>query len=186
MKFESTSISNVWIVHHEIFRDSRGSFQEWFKHSESFNELGISFIPQQANVSISSKGTIRGIHYSLAVGGQSKWISCLSGAIRDFFVDLRTDSDTFLEWGSTDLTPTLGRTVFMGKGIGHAFQALETDSTLAYLLDGEYLPEMEYIVNPFSEHINIDWPISNHNLSDKDLNAADIEDLMNRGELPRC
>ena len=108
----------------------------------------------------------------------SKWVSCLSGAVRDFFVDLRIDSPTFLEWGFTDLDPTLGRTVLMGKGIGHAFQALENDSTLVYLLDGEYLPEKEFSINPFSDRIKIDWPITIHNLSDKDLNAPSIDDVI--------
>jgi dTDP-4-dehydrorhamnose 3,5-epimerase len=186
VKFESTLISNVWIVTHKIYKDSRGSFQEWFKQSDIFKEAGISFVPKQANISISSKGTIRGIHYSVADGGQSKWVSCLSGAVRDFFVDLRIDSPTFLEWGFTDLDPTLGRTVFMGKGIGHAFQALENNSTLVYLLDGEYLPEKEFSINPFSDRIKIDWPITIHNLSDKDLNAPSIDDVINRGDLPRC
>ena len=185
MKFESTSILNVWTIDHEIYKDSRGSFQEWFKQSDIYKEVGISFIPKQANISISSKGTIRGIHYSLAGGGQSKWVSCLSGGVRDFYVDLRMDSPTFLEWGFTDLGPTLGRTIFMGKGIGHAFQALEDNSTLVYLLDGEYLPEKEHTINPFSERIKIAWPITTHNLSDKDLNAPSIDEIIECGNLPR-
>lgn len=180
--FSETLIRDVWIGRSEIFQDTRGTFQEWF------NVLllpdSISFIPRQANVSTSKKGVIRGIHYSIAPAGQRKLVTCLSGAIRDIFVDLRRGSQTYLQWGFEDLTPESGKSVYLGKGIGHGFQALKESSTVAYLLDSEYRPEMEFGITPFDAQLNISWPLGEFELSEKDKMAPSIHELISIGKLP--
>jgi len=180
--FSQSHIRNVWIGKHEIFPDNRGDFREWFS-ARSLPD-SISFAPKQANVSTSKKGVIRGIHYSIAPAGQSKLVTCISGAVRDFFVDLRRDSDTFLKWGFVDLTPESGTSIYLGKGIGHGFQALEDSSTVAYLLDSEYQPDLEFAITPFDEQLNINWPLSEFELSDKDRRAPSIHELIRIGNLP--
>ena len=182
MIFSETPIKDVWIGKSQVHIDARGSFQEWFKSSslparENFN-------PQQANTSISRKGVIRGIHYSLAPNGQSKLVTCSSGAIRDFFVDLRQESETFLQWGFQDLDPQSGLCVYLGSGIGHAFQAYEDLTAVTYLLDNEYRPTLEIAVNPFDQRLKIDWPLENFQLSKKDKFAPSIEELITLGKLP--
>ena len=182
MVFSQSPIRNVWIGKHEIFPDNRGNFREWFS-ARSLPD-SISFAPKQANVSTSKRGVIRGIHYSIAPAGQSKLITCISGAVRDFFVDLRSDSDTYLEWGFVDLTPESGISIYLGKGIGHGFQALEDSSTVAYLLDSEYQPDLEFAISPFDEQLNINWPLSDFEISEKDKMAPSISELSNMGKLP--
>lgn len=180
--FSETLIRDVWIGRSEISQDTRGTFQEWF----SVRSLpdSISFIPMQANVSTSKKGVIRGIHFSIAPAGQRKLVTCLSGAIRDIFVDLRSDSQTYLQWGFEDLTPESGKSVYLGQGIGHGFQALKESSTVAYLLDSEYRPEMEFGITPFDEQLNISWPLGEFELSEKDKMAPSIHELISIGKLP--
>ncbi len=172
----------MWIGKYEIFPDNRGNFREWFS-ARSLPD-SISFAPKQANVSTSKKGIIRGIHYSIAPAGQSKLVPCSSGAVRDVFVDLRRDSDTFLKWGFVDLTPESGISIYLGKGIGHGFQALEDSSTVAYLLDSEYQPDLEFAITPFDEQLNINWPLTDFELSEKDKLALSISELSRMGKLP--
>lgn len=183
MVFSQSLIQDVWIAKNDVFLDNRGTFQEWF----SMRSLpdSISFNPKQANFSTSKKGVIRGIHFSVAPTGQSKLVTCVSGSVRDVFVDLRSDSKTYLQWGYQDLKPESGTCIYLGKGIGHGFQALEDSSTVAYLLDSEYQPEMEFGVTPFDELLNISWPIKDYELSDKDIHAPTIVELVNLGKLPK-
>ena len=181
--FSPSPIPNVWFGENEVFRDNRGTFQEWF--STRVLPDSISFIPKQANVSTSKKGVIRGLHFSIAPTGQRKIVTCVSGSVRDVFVDLRSDSKTFLQWGYYDLTAESGRCIYIGKGIGHGFQALEDSSTVAYLLDSEYRPDMEYGVSPFDEKLKIKWPLGDFELSEKDKKAPTIEELISAGKLPK-
>ena len=181
--FSPSLIPDVWVGENEVFRDSRGTFQEWFS-ARSLPD-SITFIPKQANVSTSKKGVIRGLHFSIAPTVQSKIVTCVSGAVRDVFVDLRSGSKTFLQWGYQDLTPESGTCVYIGHGIGHGFQALEDSSTVAYLLDSEYRPDMEYGVSPFDTKLNISWPLSDFELSEKDKKAPTIEELISVGKLPK-
>ena len=182
MEFKPTVIENVWIGEGPVLIDDRGSFHEWFKASQLPNS--IKFVPTQANTSVSGKGVIRGIHFSNAPAGQRKLLTCLTGSVLDFFVDLREESETFLHWGSQLLTPDSGTFIFLGQGIGHAFQALEKDSRVAYLLDSEYQPESEFSIHPFDQDVNIAWPLAEYHVSKRDADAPSVQTLISEGKLP--
>ena len=182
MEFRPAEINNVWIGDSPVIRDTRGSFHEWFKASELHNS--IRFNPVQANTSVSDRGVIRGIHFSNALEGQRKLLTCLSGSLMDFFVDLRKGSETFLQWGSQLLTADSGVSIFLGEGIGHAFQSLERGTQIVYLLDSEYQPQSELSIYPFDQDVNIEWPLAGHHLSDRDAKAPSVKTLLLQGNLP--
>ena len=69
MTLTALEIEGAWVFDSPIWKDSRGSFREWFKAEEIRNATGKNFEIEQANISISSIGTLRGIHYSLAQSG---------------------------------------------------------------------------------------------------------------------
>jgi dTDP-4-dehydrorhamnose 3,5-epimerase len=183
LEFEKTSIEGVWIGMTKVHQDIRGDFREWFKSSDL--PVGLNFIPRQANTSVSKKGVIRGIHYSNAPKGQNKLVTCVSGSVRDFYVDLRRESKTFLKWGFQDLHSNLGTSIFVGSGIGHAFQSLQDGTVLTYLLDSEFNPEMEYSLYPFDEKVGIVWPVPEPIISNKDRLAPRITELIKNGLLPK-
>lgn len=183
MEFEETSIQGVWIGRLKTHHDVRGSFQEWFKSSDL--PKPIKFEPLQANSSVSKRGVIRGIHFSLATEGQRKLITCVSGSIRDFYVDLRRNSETFMKWGYQDLSANSSSVLFLENGIGHAFQALEDFTVVTYLLDSEYNPKLEYSLNPFDENIGLSWSISEQIVSARDLEAPTLRELIEKGMLPK-
>ena len=89
MKISELEISGVFKATSRIEGDQRGTFREWFRDSVFFNATKTNFVPTQANLSISSKNTLRGIHYSLAREGQSKWVTCVTGSLLDLVIDLR-------------------------------------------------------------------------------------------------
>ena len=121
MKLTPLRIEGAWVAESEVWNDDRGLFREWFKNSEILGTTGIDFSAKQANFSISQKGVIRGIHYSLTPHEQAKWVTCVSGAIIDVIVDIRPKSPTFKDVEYVELKPGDGKSVLIGHGLGHGF-----------------------------------------------------------------
>ena len=103
MKISQLVVDGVWLVESPVWNDDRGLFREWFKAAEVKSATGRDFGIEQANISLSSAGTLRGIHYSIAPRGQAKWITCVSGSIQDVIVDIRPESKTFGQWIDVEL-----------------------------------------------------------------------------------
>ena len=184
MKFQELSIKGAWVVESEIHNDERGSFQEWWKASDFNRGIGLQFTVAQANMSISSKGALRGIHYSLEPKGQAKWITCTQGKIWDVIVDIRPNSETYKQWIGIQLSAELGKSVFLSGNLGHAFISLEEETVVNYMLSSEYNPSLEHEINPFDSEIGIDWPNMHKILSKKDLLGKKLKDRELDGTLP--
>lgn len=183
-KFTPLKIFGAWLIESDVHSDNRGDFREWFRCDELKNETGIDFKPVQANISRSSKGVIRGIHFSKAKAGQAKFITCVTGRIMDVVVDVRPTSATFMTWDSVELCPNSGRSLYIAGDLGHAFQALEEETVIAYLLSSEYSPEKECAINPIDSDLAIKWPVSAPLLSAKDLGASGFRSLFGKGSIP--
>jgi dTDP-4-dehydrorhamnose 3,5-epimerase len=106
-------IKGAWLANSPIYRDDRGLFREWFKATTLTSPASDDFAVMQANISVSQKGVIRGIHYSLVLEGQSKWITCVAGSIWDVIVDIRPTSPTFKKWVSVDLNADSGDSILI-------------------------------------------------------------------------
>jgi dTDP-4-dehydrorhamnose 3,5-epimerase len=183
MKLYPLGIEGAWLAESDIWTDNRGNFSEWFKHKEILSKTGIDFNVQQANISKSAKGVIRGIHFSNAPQGQAKWVKCMSGAILDVIVDVRPASRTFREHISVELTAGDGRSLLIDYALGHGFVSLEDDSIVGYLTSSEFNPKQEVGFNPFDPALKIDWQIERlgglrATLSEKDLSAPTLQDLL--------
>jgi dTDP-4-dehydrorhamnose 3,5-epimerase len=176
MRFLETPIAGVWIHTPLRHPDARGTFEEQFRASLIVNELGRDFPVLQANQSVSNKGAIRGIHWTVGPNGQAKYVSCVQGLIWDVYVDLRKDSKTYGQWGSEFLSSDNGKSLLLSEGIGHAFLALEQGSVVNYLCTSEYEPSADRTINPLDTDLAIPFldvatenDISELVFSDKDL-----------------
>jgi dTDP-4-dehydrorhamnose 3,5-epimerase len=186
MKLTLLEIQGVWLAESPVWSDDRGFFREWFKSEEIKNTTGRDFGIEQANISISSAGTLRGIHYSIAPRGQAKWITCVSGSIKDVIVDIRPDSPTFGRWVEVELNGNSGKAVFISEGLGHGFLALQDNTSVAYLVSTPFSPTNEIEINPLDEQIRISWgmDLSKLKISDKDKNAPTLAERLAEGKLP--
>lgn len=169
MKFDG-----VFSVQPRIFEDNRGEFVEAFVQHKLLTATGTQFNVAQVNLSVSVKGTVRGIHFAKNPPGQAKYVQCATGAVLDFIVDLRLDSPTFGQWDSVELTAEQHNAVHIPSGFGHAFQALSDRATVVYLCDTPYQPNVEFGINPNDPTVGIRWPIAEQILSDKDAEAPAI------------
>jgi dTDP-4-dehydrorhamnose 3,5-epimerase len=186
MELTPLGIEGVWLAESPVWSDDRGFFREWFKSTEVKNVIGRDFGIEQANISLSTRGTLRGIHYSIAPRGQAKWITCVAGSINDVIVDIRPDSKTFGQWIEVELSGDLGKAVLISEGLGHGFLALEDNSAVAYLVSTPFSPTDEFEINPLDEKIGIKWGmnVSELKISDKDKNAPTLAERLAAGKLP--
>lgn len=186
MELMPLGIEGVWLAGSPVWSDDRGFFREWFKSADVKNATGRDFGIEQANISLSSRGTLRGIHYSIARRGQAKWITCISGSIKDVIVDIRPESKSFGRWIEVELSGDSGNAVFISEGLGHAFVALEDNTTVAYLVSTPFSPTDEFEINPLDEKIGINWgmDLSELKISDKDRSAPTLVERLAEGKLP--
>lgn len=175
MKIVPLKIQGAWSIHSDIHADERGMFREWFRAEELHNLP--KFDVQQANTSVSSLGVVRGLHFSSEKNGQSKFVTCTSGNVLDAIVDLRPLSSTFGQSVVVELDSRSGISVFISRGLGHGFQALENQSVVTYLLDSKFDPEKEFAINPLDSAISLPWRNIQPIMSPRDRNAPNLADF---------
>jgi dTDP-4-dehydrorhamnose 3,5-epimerase len=187
MELKPLGIDGAWLASSPVWADARGSFREWFKSADIKAATGHEFDVQQANISVSARGVTRGIHYSLAAVGQAKWVTCVTGAIRDVIVDIRPESATYGKHVVVDLVGGDGQVVLIGVGLGHGFVSLQNDSVVAYLVSSPFSPTEEFEINPLDPAIGIDWgmPADELLLSPKDAAAPSLAERLAVGKLPK-
>ena len=186
MELTPLGIEGVWLAESPVWSDNRGFFREWFKSEEVKAATGREFGIEQANISLSSAGTLRGIHYSIAPRGQAKWVTCVSGSIQDVIVDIRPESKTFGQWVEVELKGDSGKAVLISEGLGHGFLALEDNTAVAYLVSTPFSPTDEFEINPLDEKIGIKWgmDLGALKISGKDKIAPTLAERLASGELP--
>ena len=187
MKLTPLGIDGAWVAESPVWSDDRGFFREWFKSEDVMVATGQDFEIEQANISLSTSGTLRGIHYSIAPRGQAKWITCVSGSIQDVIVDIRPESKTFGQWIDVELMGDSGKAVLISKGLGHGFLALEDNTAVAYLVSTPFSPTYEFGINPLDKKIGINWGMDFDSLkiSEKDKNAPTLAARLAEGKLPK-
>ncbi|MDF3298168.1 dTDP-4-dehydrorhamnose 3,5-epimerase family protein [Streptomyces tropicalis] len=178
-------IEGAWVETPSAFTDGRGRFHEWFKGQGFLDATGQELRLAQANCSRSVLGTLRGIHYASVPPGQAKYVTCVGGAVLDVVVDIRTGSPTFGKWEAVRLDDSTHCCVYLSEGLGHAFMALEENSTVVYLCSEGYAPEREHGIDPLDPALGIAWPENlTPRLSPKDAAAPTLAEADRKGLLP--
>ena len=191
MDIEPLSIAGAYVVTPRQFPDERGVFLESFRGDRLAEHLGHRPDIVQTNVSVSSRGTVRGIHFADVPPGQGKYVTVLSGSLVDYVVDIRVGSPTFGQWEAVTLDTVDRRAVYLSEGLGHAFVALADGSLVSYLVSTGYDPEREHGIDPFDPEIGVVWPTEDRDgrpfeltLSEKDRAAPTLAEARARGLLP--
>ena len=187
MEITPLKIGGAFSITKSIHADERGEFVEWFRADFIQERIGLSFSTIQANLSVSQKGTVRGIHFADVPPGQAKYVMCAAGSIEDFVVDIRVGSPTFGHWESVTLSAEQRNAVLLDVGLGHAFVALEEKTTVTYLVTDHYKPLSEHAINPLDSTLGLDFPLPRTELliSPKDSQAPTFEEALGSGMLPR-
>jgi len=185
------SIDGAWEITPRQHGDPRGVFLEAFKADALQEATGRRLDLAQVNLSVSAAGTLRGVHFADVPPGQAKYVVCPRGAVLDVVVDIRVGSPTFGRWDSVVLDDTDRRAIFISEGLGHAFCALEDDSTVTYFCSTGYNPTGEHGIHPLDPEVGIEWPTTARDgsplefrLSEKDTAAPTLATARESGLLP--
>lgn len=184
MKIRPLGIDGAFEIVPKVHGDPRGAFLEWYRFDHLAAEVGHPLRLAQANMSVSARGVVRGIHFADVPPGQAKYVTCARGAVVDVVVDLRLGSPTFGRWEAVRLDDVDRRAVYLAEGLGHGFAALTDDATLTYLCSETYAPGRERAVDPLDPDLGIDWPVRRPLLSERDAAAPTLAQARERGELP--
>lgn len=187
MDITSLSLEGSFVVTPQVHTDDRGEFVEWFRSDLLLQATGLSFSVIQANLSVSAKGTLRGIHFADVPPGQAKYVTCSTGSIRDYVVDIRLGSPTYGKWEAVTISASERNAIVLDVGLGHAFVALEDDTTVTYLVTDHYKPESEHAINPLDVDIALEFPLEREALllSEKDTSAPSFAEAAESGLLPK-
>lgn len=152
----TTNIPGVLVFDLSVHGDSRGWFKENWQRAKMC-ELGLpDFGPVQNNISYNAeRGVTRGIHAE----PWDKFISVATGSIFGAWVDLRP-GDTFGEVFTCVIDPS--KAIFVPRGVGNSFQALEDGTAYSYLVNAHWSAELKStytFVNLADPCLAIDWPI---------------------------
>jgi dTDP-4-dehydrorhamnose 3,5-epimerase len=182
---DELGVAGGWVFTPRIHQDRRGGFHEWFRDADFQAALGYRPEFAQGNCSVSRRGVLRGIHFADVPPGQAKYVMCVSGAVLDVVVDLRTGSAGFGNWQAVRLDDQDRRAVFLAEGLGHGFMALSEEATVVYLCSTPYAPEREHGVHPLDPDLGITWPGDlDPVLSDQDALAPSLAQALAAGLLP--
>lgn len=173
---KETNIPGLLILDLPVHGDERGWFKENWQR-EKMTGLGLpDFKPVQNNISFNAeKGVTRGVHAE----PWDKYVSVGGGSIFGAWVDLR-EGDSFGQVFTAEIDPT--KAVFVPRGVGNAFQALEDNTVYTYLVTDHWSQEsvpFYTFLNLADKTANINWPIplDQAELSDKDKNHPELNNV---------
>ena len=169
MNIIPASLPGLFIIEPRIFEDSRGYFFEsWNK--EAFEKAGLHYEFVQDNESLSTYGTIRGLHFQKGEHAQAKLVRVLEGAVLDVAVDLRKGSPTYGKHVAVELSSENKRQLLIPRGFAHGFSVLSETAVFAYKCDNLYCKASEGGIRYDDPQLAIDWKVEKGKelLSEKD------------------
>ncbi len=174
MEIRESGIDGLVEIFPAVFHDPRGWFTESY-NSESFAVAGLNMNFVQDNLSFSSKGVMRGLHFQNAPFAQAKLIKVISGRVLDVALDIRPDSPTFGNHYKVELSGEKQNLFYLPEGFAHGFLALE-DSYLFYKCTKTYHKAADSGILYNDPELGIDWGYNSPLISEKDKNLLSFAD----------
>jgi dTDP-4-dehydrorhamnose 3,5-epimerase len=151
-----TRLDGLVLLAPDVHGDARGFFTESYR-ANLWAEHGVDDTFVQDNHSRSSRGVVRGMHFSIG-DGQAKLIRAARGRIWDVVVDLRRDSPTYGEWEAVELDDETLRQLYIPVGFAHGFCVLSEIADVVYKCSSYYDPAVERGFKWDDSEVGIEWP----------------------------
>lgn len=172
-----TDIPDVKIIKPKVFGDERGFFLETFtlkRYQQMLDIKELNFV--QDNHSRSQKGVLRGLHFQRE-NSQGKLVRVVRGEVFDVAVDIRKNSPTYGKWVGVNLSEENKNQLWIPPGLAHGFLVLSNIADFEYKCTNYYDPLSEGCLIWNDPKVNINWPISDPILSEKDKLGKTLEEL---------
>ena len=181
MNVVSTRLPGLVIIEPRVFGDSRGFFMESYSR-DRYADAGLPTEFVQDNLSMSRKGTLRGLHLQHP-HAQGKLCSVLEGEVFDVAVDVRVGSPTFGQWEGVTLSSENKRQFYVPPGFAHGFCVVSDRALFSYKCTDFYSAPSEVGVLWNDPDLAIPWPVETPELSEKDAANRRLADIPEE-ELP--
>lgn len=182
MKVTEKQIPGVLVIEPTVFKDERGFFMELF-NAARYKEYGFELPFVQDNYSVSSRNTLRGLHYQLQ-HPQGKLVQVIEGEVFDVAVDIRRGSPYYGQWVAETLSADNNKQLYVPPGFAHGFCVLSESARFLYKCTDFYQPGDEYGVLWSDPELAIDWPVTEPILSNKDKQLP-LLSIIDAASLPR-
>ena len=176
MKVTRCDIAGLLIIESKVFGDARGFFLETW-NEQRYREAGLDLRFVQDNLSLSRRGTVRGLHFQNP-NPQGKLVYVIEGEVFDVAVDLRRGSPTFGRWHGVNLSAQNRLQFFVPPGFSHGFAVLSETALFAYKCTDLYSPQDEMTLLWNDPDVGVQWPVSEPVLSEKDKKGLRLRDLL--------
>jgi len=180
LRIESRHLGDIVVIVPEIYEDNRGFFMETFR-ADQFKGLGLPHEFVQDNHSGSKRGIIRGLHF--------QWDPPMGKLMRVTYgrgflvaVDIRKGSPTLGQWYGIETSAQDRKQVWAPAGFARGFCALSDFVEIQYKATGIYNSKCESAIRWDDPEIDIRWPLSNCQVSEKDKNAQTLAQWLARPE----
>lgn len=168
MIFTETKLKDAYIIDLDRKEDGRGFFARAFCQNE-FSAHGLKPIIAQANIAFNNKqGTLRGMHFQYPPAAESKLVRCTRGAILDVIVDLRPESQTYLNHIAVELSEDNYRALYVPERFAHGYQVLRDKTETSYQVGEFYTPGSEGGLMYNDPRLGLRWPLPVSAISEKD------------------
>jgi dTDP-4-dehydrorhamnose 3,5-epimerase len=175
--FTETKLKGAFIIDLERREDSRGFFARGFCQQE-FEAHGLKPTIAQGNIASNAKqGTLRGMHFQYPPAPETKLVRCTRGAILDIIVDLRPESETYLDHVAVALSADNQRALYVPERFAHGYQALRDNTDTSYLVGEFYAPETEGGLRYDDPRLGLRWPLPVSVISDKDRTFRPLDEI---------
>lgn len=169
-----TSISGLFVIERPTYPDERGFFREIFRLNDLEKETGIKFNVVQANHARSVPGVIRALHAE----NWNKLVYPVSGEVFTAIVDIRPESETFAQIETFTFKDDDKKALFISKGLANSVCVLgKTPVDYLYLVDAYYDGTDTMAVAWDDPDLNINWPIKDPIISERDKNNPTLRQL---------
>lgn len=175
MKVFETELEGVLVLEPRVFPDDRGHFLEVW-HEARYGDVGVDASFVQDNASLSKPGVLRGLHVQNP-HPQGKLVSVLHGEVFDVAVDLRAGSSTFGRWVGRNLSSENNRQLYVPEGFAHGFVVLGGNALVTYKCTEFYRPESELTLRWDDPELDIEWPVEEPILSEKDAAGLALREI---------
>ncbi len=175
MNVIETSIPGVLIFEPKVFGDARGFFMETWNQTR-YAEAGLPERFVQDNLSFSTQGVLRGLHYQHPTA-QGKLVTVLEGEVFDVAVDIRAGSPTFGQWIGVTLSAENKKQFWVPEGFAHGFAVTSQTALFSYKCSNFYAPNEEGTILWNDPDVGIDWKVQSPTISAKDAAGALLKEM---------
>ena len=175
MIFAETKLGGVFLIKPERIEDERGFFARTLCRQE-FARIGLISSFAQSRISYNhARGTLRGMHYQASPHEETKLVRCTAGTVHDVVVDLRSGSETFLQWIAIELSAENRHAAYIPSGCAHGFLTLEDRCEVLYEITPSHEPASSRGYRWNDPAFGIRWPDEIRVISERDRTFPDFQ-----------